>query len=116
MFQLVKKDGKRMKWLKIKKQSDFQKLFAKGKRFYAPTFTLLYMPSETLWMGISVGKKHGKAVKRNRLKRLLREAFKNVQPLKKGGRFIFLPKPAEKYAYRDFENQLRCLMEKEKFL
>ena len=105
-----------MQYFRLKKQSDFQKLFSGGKRAFSPSITIVYKKSQRQTMGISVGKKHGKAVKRNRLKRLLREAFKNVQPLKKGGRFIFLPKPAEEYAYRDFENQLRCLLEKEKFL
>ena len=65
-----------MKYYKLKKQTDFQKLFQKGKKIYSNSLTVVYRPSERITMGISVGKRHGKSVQRNRIKRLLRESFK----------------------------------------
>ena len=44
-------------------------------------------------MGISVSKKNGGAVKRNRAKRIIREAYRQVeneQPLKKGNLIVIL--------------------------
>ena len=67
-----------MKYLRLKKQADFQRLFNKGKRASSPSLTILYRPAEKMTMGISIGKKHGKSVRRNRIKRLLREAFRAV--------------------------------------
>ena len=67
-----------MKYLRLKKQSDFQKLFQSGRRVFSQSLTMIVKPARELKMGISIGKKHGKAVKRNRIKRLLREAFSQV--------------------------------------
>ena len=61
-----------MKYLRLKKQADFERLFHKGKRAFSPSLTLIYRPSDSMRMGISIGKRHGKSVKRNRIKRLIR--------------------------------------------
>ena len=68
---------------RLKRKSDFDKLFSKGKKVYSRSLTMLYFPSEDFKIGYSVSKKHGNAVKRNRIKRLLRasarEAFKDLK-------------------------------------
>ncbi len=103
-----------MKYLRIKKQADFQRLFQKGKRAFSPTLTLLYRPSEVMRMGISVGKKHGKSVVRNRVKRLLREAFRSVQEEMKGTySFILIPKSGVEYSYHTYKRHLQCMIKKE---
>ena len=67
---------------RLKRKSDFDKLFSKGKKSYSKSLTMLNFPSEDFRIGYSVSKKHGNAVKRNRIKRLLRasarEAFKDL--------------------------------------
>ena len=104
-----------MKYYRLKKQADFQKLFQKGKRVHTPSLTLLYRPSDKMTMGISIGKKHGKSVQRNRIKRLLREAFRHVQADMVGTYAIVLvPKVAETYSVAEFEKQLRWMVKKEK--
>ena len=104
-----------MKYFRLKKQADFQRLFQKGKRAFSPSLTIIYRPSEKMTMGISVGKRHGKSVMRNRVKRLLREAFRATQPLILGTyNIILIPKVSEDYAYKTFEQHLKWMIQKEK--
>ena len=104
-----------MKYLRIKKQADFQRLFQKGKRASSSSMTLLYVPAPAMRMGISVGKKHGKSVQRNRIKRLVREAFRLNQDKMKGTySFIILPKVNEEYSFKVFERDLQWMIKKEK--
>ncbi len=104
-----------MKYLRLKKQSDFQKLFAKGKRAYSPSLTLLYAPADKMRMGVSVGKRHGKSVRRNRVKRLLREAFRAVQgEMSRNYSLVLLPKVQSEYALDTFKKHLKCMIRKEK--
>lgn len=104
-----------MKYLRLKKQSDFQRLFQKGKRAYAPSLMMVYTPSDKLTMGISIGKKHGKAVQRNRIKRLVREAFRAVEEEFQGTyKLVLMPKVADEYSVATFTKHLQCMIKKEK--
>ena len=104
-----------MKYLRLKKQADFQRLFQKGKRAFSPSVTVLYRPADKMTMGISIGKRHGKSVQRNRIKRLLREAFRSVQDEMKGNyTIVLIPKVSEKYAFQTFQQHLKCIIKKEK--
>ncbi len=104
-----------MQYVRLKKQADFQRLFQKGKRAFAPSLTILYRPSDVMRMGISVGKRHGKSVKRNRIKRLIREAFRATQGEMKGNySIIVIPKVCEEYRYATFVKHLQCVIKKEK--
>ena len=102
-----------MKYLRIKKNADFQKLFKRGKRVFSPYITLLYTPARTTSMGVAVSKKHGKAVTRNRIKRLLRAAFSNnIDKLPESCAVIIMPKVAEEYSYERFEKSLLTCFKK----
>ena len=104
-----------MQYNRLKKQADFQKLFHKGKRAHTATLSIVYRSSEKMTMGISVGKKHGKSVVRNRIKRLLREAFRATQPKMSGVySIVLIPKVSEKYEYKTFEQHLQWMIQKEK--
>lgn len=104
-----------MKYLRLKKQADFQKLFHKGKRVHSPSVTLLYARCERMTMGISIGKRHGKSVQRNRIKRLLREAFRAVQDEMQGSyAVVLIPKVSENYALDTFKKHLQWMIKKEK--
>ena len=96
-----------MNYLRIKKNTEFSKLFKKGKRTFSPSLTLIYIPSNEMRMGIALSKKHGKAVVRNRIKRLIREAFeKNSHILKKNYSFVVMPRVAEEYSLKAFEKSM----------
>lgn len=99
---------------RLKRKSDFDKLFSKGKKAYSKSLTMLYFPSEDFKIGYSVSKKHGNAVKRNRIKRLLRasarEAFKD---LKKNYRIVIMPKVRDEYLYEKFVSEMNYLKKKE---
>lgn len=104
-----------MKYLRIKKQADFNRLFQKGKRAFSPSLTILYAPAKEMRMGISVGKRHGKSVQRNRVKRLLREAFRLTCDEMQGNySLILLPKVRDEYTFHTFQKDLQCMIRKEK--
>lgn len=103
-----------MSYLRLKKQADFQKLFQKGKRAFSPSLSIVYSKADKMTMGISVGKRHGKSVMRNRIKRLLREAFRSASKDVKGTYHILLiPKVADEYSFKTFERHLQCMIKKE---
>ncbi len=96
-----------MKYLRLKKSGDFSKLFNKGNRVYSPYLTVIYMPSKNTVMGVAISKKHGKAVKRNRIKRLVRAAFIASLPNLNGTySMVILPKVCPEYSFKEFE---KCL-------
>lgn len=63
---------------RIKKNDDFQRVFKKGKSFANRQFVVYCLPKEDqseFRIGLSVGKKIGKAVTRVQVKRYLRQVF-----------------------------------------
>ncbi len=96
-----------MKYLRLKKNTDIQKLFKRGKRAYSNALTAVYMPSDELKMAVIVSKKHGKAVKRNRIKRLVRRAFfLTCERAPFACSIALLPKVSEEYSLAAFERSL----------
>ncbi|MBF0345780.1 MAG: ribonuclease P protein component [Nitrospirae bacterium] len=62
----------------MKKGYEFKKVFSIGKHIVSKSFKVCYLKVNTQdWrLGLAVSKRVGNAVKRNRVKRLLREAFR----------------------------------------
>ncbi|MDN4494156.1 ribonuclease P protein component [Ureibacillus aquaedulcis] len=63
---------------RVKKNEDFQKVFKKGKSFANRQFVVYCLQKENqeeFRIGLSVGKKIGKAVTRVQIKRYIRQAF-----------------------------------------
>ena len=101
----------------LKRSEDFEKVFKKGKRAFSNSLTLLYFKADDIKVGYAVSKKHGKSVKRNRIKRLLRESFRCYLPLvKEGFFFVFLPKVKEDYSLTEFKKDMNYLFKKAELL
>lgn len=80
---------------------------------FSNNLTLIYFAAGTMKVGYAVGKKHGSSVKRNRIKRLLREAFRSFLPcVKDGFFFVFIPKVKEDYSLAEFKNSMQYMLKK----
>lgn len=100
---------------RLKKQKEFDNVFNKGTRLYAKSLTFIYLKSADFKIGVSLGKKHGKANVRNRIKRLLKAAVSDILRinLKKGDyHIVFLPKIKEEYDYHEFYRDILYLLKK----
>ncbi len=102
---------------RLKKEKDFNLVFKKGKRLYSDKLTIIYFSSSELKAGFAVSKKHGKSVKRNRIKRLLRESFRSFMPkIGQNFFFVFIPKVTEQYSLNDFLDSMNYLFKKGGFI
>ena len=68
-------------------------------------------------IGISISKKHGKAVQRNRIKRLIRAVYIPIISKIKSPYFIvFMPKVSEEYSFMGFKKSIVYLLKKENLI
>ena len=103
--------------IRLKKEKDFNLVFNKGKRLFSSALTVIYVPAQNLKVGYAVGKKHGSSVKRNRIKRLLRESFRSFVPnLRQDFFFVFIPKVCDEYTLDNFKENMKFLFTKGGFL
>lgn len=71
---------------------DFRRLYKRGRSFVGASIVMYIGKgrSDTVRIGITVGKKIGNAVKRNRVRRVIREAFRMTAPFIKTGLDIII--------------------------
>ena len=102
---------------RLKKEKDFNLVFNKGKRLFSSELTVIYYPSKNLKAGFAVSKKHGGSVKRNRVKRLLRESFRSFIPnFGQNFFFVFIPKVKDEYTLNLFKESMGYIFKKGGFL
>ncbi|ENH98449.1 ribonuclease P [Gracilibacillus halophilus YIM-C55.5] len=68
---------------RIKKNKEFQSVFTKGASFANRQLVIYYLHKDDqkhFRVGLSVSKRIGNAVKRNQIKRYLRQAFLELEP------------------------------------
>ncbi len=66
----------------MKKNRDFHRMYARGKSLVDRNFVIYYRKSrrDRNMLGITVGKKVGGAVQRNRAKRVIKESYRVLEP------------------------------------
>ena len=79
---------------RLRQRSEFARVFEHGRRTAAPALTLHWMPASQARLGISVSRKvDPDAVGRNRIKRVLREAFRALRPQLASADYIVVARP-----------------------
>lgn len=66
----------------LKKNYEFTNVFRRGKSLYGKELSLHYRRTnrDLNRFGVTTVRNYGNAVKRNRKRRLIREAFRNIEP------------------------------------
>lgn len=103
--------------IRLKKSSDFDKVFKKGKRVYSKSLMIVYISAKETKIGLSIGKKNGGAVVRNRIKRLLRAVFRGCANDFVGCyHIVVVPRTSDEYSFARFDQDIRYCLSKEKIL
>jgi len=101
----------------LKKDSDFRKVYKHGKSF-ANKYLVIYIlknKSDYSRVGISVSKKVGKAIVRNKVKRRIRESFRlDVdKKIKSGYDIVFIARVAiSDMQYNEINKSMKHLVNK----
>ncbi len=66
---------------RLLRRSSYLRVQKEGGRVHTPHFVMLLLPAAERRLGVTVGKRIGCAVQRNRVKRLVREVFRRNQEL-----------------------------------
>lgn len=109
------------KQFRIKKNKEFQYSFKSGKSFANRQLVIYYVQKpgqDHFRIGLSVGKKIGNAVTRNRIKRYLRQAFQELEEsmLHPYDIVIIARQPTKKMGYQEIKKSLIHLLYKERLL
>lgn len=102
---------------RLKKNEDFSLVFKKGKSFADSKLVLYYIVKDRnlpFRVGLSVGKKIGKAVVRNRIKRLMREVVRlNQSHIPNGIDIVLIARQGiENQSFHEIEESFIKLMKK----
>lgn len=102
----------------LKKNYEFRKVLSKGTYYsgeYIEQFILPNRKKQNL-LGIAISTKIGKAVKRNKIKRLIRENYKNYEEKIKNGQTIVIlwkkKKSIENATFHNIEKDMKKIFDK----
>lgn len=100
---------------RLKKDKQFSYIYKKGKKKSTNNFTLFYLASkfENYKIGYSISKKQGKACKRNKLKRRLKEIVRKNNLTKNYFNYIILAREnSSQLEFNDIEKEIILLFKK----
>lgn len=99
---------------RIKKNDDFQKVYKQGKSVANKQFIIYRLnnqENEHFRLGISVSKKIGNAVTRNRIKRAIRESFtRHKQDIIKDDFIVIARNPSKDMTVEEIHKSLEHVM------
>ncbi len=99
---------------RLRRRKDFELTFRHGSRRHTKNFTIILRPNALQFsrLGVTVGKKVGNAVKRNRVKRCLREFFRlHKHKLPPSHDLVIIAKKdAATLAYHDVREELAAVL------
>ena len=99
----------------IKKNFEFKRVLNRGKSVNSKNIAIYFFPNKLnlLRFGFAVGKKAGKAVERNRIKRIIREAARLTEiELNRGFDLVFVWKnrvSADKVKFFEIKKEVETL-------
>ena len=91
----------------LKKNYEFKHVLSKGKYYSGKNIEVFIKDNNKNcnFLGLAISSKTGKAVKRNKIKRLIRENYKILEPqIKCGNSMVFLWKKKADIENASFEN------------
>jgi ribonuclease P protein component len=97
---------------RLTRRKDIDRVFDAGARANDRHLTLVAAPNELGYarVGVGVSTRHGTAVRRNRVKRLCREAFRLVRDELPGGfDYMLVPRPGREFTVAGLQESLRTL-------
>ncbi len=99
---------------KTLKNRDFKEAYSSGKRINGKFFTIVVLSAEEILWGISISKKHGNAVARNKLRRRIKEIVGFVgAKLSTGAKVVVVPRiGATEAVYSDARDDLLLVLRK----
>ena len=102
----------------LKKNYEFKNVLSKGKYYSGKNIEAFIKDNNKNYnfLGLAISVKTGKAVKRNRIKRLIRESYKMLEPqIKNGKSIVFLWKKKvdiENATFENIKNDINNIFEK----
>lgn len=92
-------------FITIKKNREFQNIYRKGRYAVSKSLALYMLPNNLDFnrVGITASRNYGKSVKRNRIRRLIRESYRAIhENLKTGYDFVIVARKTNEYENLDY--------------
>jgi len=108
-----------MKFGRLKKSWQFNKIYKDGEKYFGDLFILYILPNNTneIRIGLTVTKKVGISVQRNRIKRVIREVLRSFRKIAPGYDLVVIAKKTSvNLKYKEAQHSLTSLLYRARIL